>query len=168
MNKELLNAPGCERIKDFYNVGPIQRANVECFFDAIVEHLAAGECVEPVGYWCEGYYDDLEVAQNYCDTKAQLAEVVTPLVTLDQLQTAIAAARVQENETLTAEREVHASAMDQMKVGIMRKDALLREALAYAEKFRTKVRTGMAKSVETYDDMTRLASNIKTELGEQT
>lgn len=40
--KELLDAPGCERIKDFYNVGPVQRANVESFYDAIIAHLSKG------------------------------------------------------------------------------------------------------------------------------
>ena len=34
---------------------------------------------EPVAWWCEGYFDDEEEAQNYCDTKAQIAESITPL-----------------------------------------------------------------------------------------
>lgn len=29
-----LSAPGCERLRDFYEVGPVQRAAVESFFDA--------------------------------------------------------------------------------------------------------------------------------------
>ena len=34
---------------------------------------------EPVAWWCEGYFDDEKEAQNYCDTKAQIAESITPL-----------------------------------------------------------------------------------------
>jgi len=33
--KSALNAPGNERIKDFYEVGPVQRASVENFADSI-------------------------------------------------------------------------------------------------------------------------------------
>lgn len=43
---------------------------------AVLEELAKQE---PVAWWCEGYFDDEEEAQNYCDTKAQIAESITPL-----------------------------------------------------------------------------------------
>lgn len=33
---ELLNSPGCERMRDFYLVDPVQRAAVESFYQAIV------------------------------------------------------------------------------------------------------------------------------------
>jgi len=29
--KEAMNEPGCERVKDFYNTGPVQRAAIEHF-----------------------------------------------------------------------------------------------------------------------------------------
>ena len=43
---------------------------------AVREELAKQE---PVAWWCERYFDDEEEAQNYCDTKAQIAESITPL-----------------------------------------------------------------------------------------
>ena len=43
---------------------------------AVLEELAKQE---PVAWWCERYFDDEEEAQNYCDTKAQIAESITPL-----------------------------------------------------------------------------------------
>lgn len=36
-----LQAPGCERLRDFYQVGPAQRASVEQFADALVARVAA-------------------------------------------------------------------------------------------------------------------------------
>ena len=35
--QEALNANGCERLKDFYNVGPVQRAAVESFVAALAQ-----------------------------------------------------------------------------------------------------------------------------------
>ena len=35
--EQALNAPGCERIKDYYAVGPVQRAAVESFAEALYE-----------------------------------------------------------------------------------------------------------------------------------
>lgn len=44
---EVLDAPGCERIKDFYSVGPVQRAAVESFAAALLssDAPAGGEAV---------------------------------------------------------------------------------------------------------------------------
>lgn len=33
---ELLSSDGCERIREYYLVGPVQRAAVESFFEAVV------------------------------------------------------------------------------------------------------------------------------------
>ena len=35
--QQTLDAPGCERIKDFYSVGPVQRAAVESFVEALAQ-----------------------------------------------------------------------------------------------------------------------------------
>lgn len=45
---EALAAPGCERIKDFYSVGPVQRAAVESFVEALAQ--ARAEQAEPVAF----------------------------------------------------------------------------------------------------------------------
>jgi hypothetical protein len=42
--QEALNADGCERLRDFYNVGPVQRASVESFIEALAQQG------EPVAY----------------------------------------------------------------------------------------------------------------------
>ena len=84
MNKELLNTPGCDRIKDFYNVGPIQRANVECFFDAIIEHLANGVKLAPFATWHE--------TDDDCGAWARPSR---PVYELEQVQLAAAAARIE-------------------------------------------------------------------------
>ena len=44
--RQALEAPGCERLKDFYSVGPVQRAAVESFADALDAALAKVQ--EPV------------------------------------------------------------------------------------------------------------------------
>lgn len=44
--QEALAAPGCERIKDFYNTGPVQRAAVESFVAALAQQG------EPVCHGC--------------------------------------------------------------------------------------------------------------------
>lgn len=36
-----LQTPGCERLLDFYQVGPVQRASVEQFADALAARIAA-------------------------------------------------------------------------------------------------------------------------------
>jgi hypothetical protein len=39
--QEALNANGCERLKDFYNTGPVQRAAVESFIAALAQQPVA-------------------------------------------------------------------------------------------------------------------------------
>lgn len=47
--REALESDGCERLKDFYNVGPVQRAAVESFVAAITAtQQAAPEYMHPV------------------------------------------------------------------------------------------------------------------------
>lgn len=44
--KTALNAPGCERLRDFYEVGPVQRAAVESFVDALSMPITPGALIE--------------------------------------------------------------------------------------------------------------------------
>jgi hypothetical protein len=55
--QEALNANGCERLKDFYNVGPVQRAAVESFVAALAQQG------EPVAYLI---YDKGASSQYVC------------------------------------------------------------------------------------------------------
>lgn len=57
--EELLNAPGCERIKDFYAVGPVQRAAVESLIDAVqAQQTTEPELPEPFAYTYQNRYTD--------------------------------------------------------------------------------------------------------------
>lgn len=68
------------------------------------------------------------------------------------------AAQLDKEQVDTVRRDV----MNHEAAALLRaQDALLRQALAVAEKFRAKVHNGRARSVETYDDMTALSKAIK-------
>ena len=86
-----------------YNISLYTRA-IEA---AVVKRLAAGVRVEPAAErrrirysWgeCWDYRDDEKVAYTAPGFDITLVTPAAPLFTLDQLTTAIAAARVQENE----------------------------------------------------------------------
>ena len=78
--QDALNANGCERLKDFYNVGPVQRAAVESFVAALAQQG------EPVAWIKPEFLEDENITESHV-TMVYL-EGFTPLYTAAQAQPA--------------------------------------------------------------------------------
>lgn len=72
--QEVLNANGCERLKDFYNTGPVQRAAVESFIAALAQQPVACECTEYE--FCEKCYEQRK--KHQAQQKGWLLVPLTP------------------------------------------------------------------------------------------
>ena len=66
--KELLARPGLERLNDWVNIGPVQKATLEDFAELIIQ-----ECTNNIKEWCDAsdeHTDKEEYWQGYqhgCD-----------------------------------------------------------------------------------------------------
>jgi hypothetical protein len=66
--KELLSLPGLERLNDWVNVGPVQRAALEEFAEMIVEecikYIETAAYYDPSEDWSYGYNSGLATAKE--------------------------------------------------------------------------------------------------------
>lgn len=68
--QEALATPGCERLRDFYNVGPVQRAAVESFVAALAQQG------EPVAQARLGMKDGLAMALSVVELYGMKGDVI--------------------------------------------------------------------------------------------
>lgn len=85
--EQALESPGCDRLKDFYRVGPIQRANVECFIDAIASLLPTPPTDRALVEQLVGALEDAHTMLGHLqDRKKQAAALTAGRAALAQTQ----------------------------------------------------------------------------------